>query len=294
MSSGPRNHGKNLRQADFIRPHITSVPILAPMPTTSIKGAEIHFDVAGSGPPLVLITGQGSGPEGRATLIEGLTARYTVLTYDQRGTGRSEPVPQGHPIPELAADAVALMDHVGFESAHVVGHSTGTGMATVIAADHPARTQSLVLAAPWTHADGHLEAIQALRKNAARTLPPEHHAQLNALLLYPPEYRRANAARFAKIARDSIKSPPDAEAISARLDAILAFDARPLYPRIACPTLAVSARDDQVMPYWFAEEAARSVRGAAHVQFNGGGHMFVETRPEAFIAAIEEFFAANS
>ncbi|MCG8547876.1 MAG: alpha/beta hydrolase [Alphaproteobacteria bacterium] len=264
------------------------------MPTTSIKGAEIYFEVLGSGPPLVLITGQGSGPAGRAALIDGLAARHTVLTYDQRGTGRSEPVPQGHPIADLAEDAIALMDHVRFEAADVVGHSTGTGMATVIAAGFPTRVRSLVLAAPWTHADDHLHAIQELRKAAARTLSPDHYAHLNAVLLYPPEYRRENAARFAKIARDAIETPQDAAAIGARLDAILAFDARPRYPRIACPTLVLSARDDQVMPYWFAEDAAQAIHAAAHTPFDGGGHMFAETRTEDFLSAIDSFRAAPS
>ena len=264
------------------------------MPTASIKGAEIYFNVTGSGPPLVLITGQGSGPAGRAALIDGLAARHTVLTYDQRGTGRSEPVAQGHPIAALAEDAIALMDHVGFEAADIVGHSTGTGMATVIAADFPTRARSLVLAAPWTHADDHLHAIQELRKAAARTLPPDHHAHLNALLLYPPEYRRANAARFAELAAGATVAPQDAAAISARLDAILAFDARPLYPRIACPTLVLSARDDQVMPYWFAEGATQAIGGASHTRFDGGGHMFVETRTEDFLSAIDSFRAVAS
>ncbi|MGI9388347.1 MAG: alpha/beta fold hydrolase [Methyloligellaceae bacterium] len=262
------------------------------MPLASIRDTQIYFEIVGDGTPLVLVTGQGSGPEGRAELINALARSHSVLTYDQRGTGRSDRGPEGQPIPELAEDIVALMDHVGFASAHIVGHSTGTGMATVVAATYPERTSGLVLAAPWTHADDHLRTIQEMRKAAARTMPPAHYAQFNALLLYPPEFRRANSKRFAEMAEAALRTPQDATSISARLDAILAFDARPSYPRIARPTLVLSARDDQVMPYWFADHAAQAIPDAQLIAFDGGGHMFVETRTRDVLDVIIPFLDA--
>jgi pimeloyl-ACP methyl ester carboxylesterase len=135
-----------------------------------------------------------------------------------------------------------------------------------------------------------------MRKAAARTMPPEHYAQFNALLLYPPEFRRTHGERFAKMAEDAKETPQDAESIRARLDAILAFDARPVYERIACPTLVLSAADDQVMPHWFAEHAARAIRDAKLIALDGGGHMFVETRTRDVLDVINPFMdsAAHS
>jgi aminoacrylate hydrolase len=254
-----------------------------------IGGVRIHYEISGHGHPLVLTTGQGTGPEARAELIAGLARDHAVLTYDQRGTGRSERVAQGQPIETLAEDIVAIMDAAGVARAHVVGHSTGTGMATVLAARHPARVARLVLAAPWTHGDPFLQAVQAMRMAAARTMPPDHHAQLNAAIIYPPDYRRAHAGRFAAMAAKALDAPQDAAGIAARLTAILAFDARPLYPRIACPTLVMAARDDQIMPGWFAEEAARAVPGAQLQILEGGGHMFPETRTAEFLQRVGAF-----
>lgn len=253
------------------------------MPEARIAGAGIHYEITGHGAPLVLTAGQGTGREARADLIGGLARRYTVLTYDQRGSGRSERVDEGQSIEALADDIAALMDIAGFARARVVGVSTGTGKATALAATRPDRVERLVLAAPWTHGDTHLLRMQNLRKAAARTLPADHYSNLNATLIYTPEYLREHRGRFDELAQAALRVPHDATRIAARLDAILAFDARRHYPRITCPTLVLGARDDLVMPAWFAQDAAAAIAGARLVLFDRGGHLFAETRTADFL-----------
>ncbi len=266
----------------------------AGMPLALARGARIHYEVAGTGTPVVVTAGQGTGPEARAELIESLARRHTVVTYDQRGTGRSERVPQGQSMAELADDIVAVMQAAGIARASVIGISTGTGKATALAAHHAPRVERLVLAAPWTHGDAELQVLQGMRKAAARAMPPDHYVQLNALLIYPPEYRRRHHDRFARLASAAIAAPHDAEGIAARLDAILAFDARALYPRIACPALVVGARDDLVMPVWHAEAAAAAIPGARLAVLEHGGHLFAETRVPEFLDTVLPFLAPHA
>ena len=109
------------------------------------------------------------------------------------------------------------------------------------------------------------------------------------MLLFPPEYRREHAAGFARAALQAKDHPHDASAIAARLDAILAFDARPLWPAINCPTLVMVSRDDQCMPRWFGVDAARAIAGARLFEFDGGGHMFPETRTRVFLETVHAF-----
>lgn len=264
------------------------------MPEVSVQGVSLHYELTGTGDPLLVLMGQSTGPDGRGALIGALARSYTVITHDQRGTGRSRKVPEGFPIETLAADAIGLLDHLGIAKVHLLCHSTGCGMGQVIAANHPGRVDKLVLAAPWAYADDHLAAVQALRKAAAAALAPEFYARFNALLLFPPEFRRAHAAGFARVAAQAKDHPHDAAAIAARLDAILAFDARPLWPEIKRPTLVIVSRDDQIMPAWFGIDAARAISGARLVEFDGGGHMFPESRAEAFLEAVNAFLSAQS
>ena len=128
-----------------------------------------------------------------------------------------------------------------------------------------------------------------LRKAAAVALSPEQYACFNAMLLFPPEFRRENAADFARAALQAKDHPHDASAIAARLNAILAFDARVLWPAINCPTLVMVSRDDQVMPRWFGVDAARAIAGAQLFEFDGGGHMFPETRTQPFLETAHAF-----
>ena len=101
-----------------------------------------------------------------------------------------------------------------------------------------------------------------------------------------PRGRTLPHARAAALAKDH---PHNASAIAARLDAILAFDARGLWPAIKCPTLVMVSPDDQVMPRWFGIDAARAITGAQLFEFDGGGHMFPETRTQVFLETVHAF-----
>ncbi|MBV7483842.1 alpha/beta fold hydrolase [Bordetella sp. BOR01] len=254
-----------------------------------VNGIHLYYELTGDGPPLVVIAGQGTGPAARQPLIDGLAKHHTVLSFDPRGTGRGDPAPQGDSMETLAQDALALMDAMKFETASIMGLSTGTGQATVLAANHSDRVERLVLASPWTHGDADFHTLQNLRKAAARTMAPEHYVHFNALLLYYPPYRRVHAEQFNEMARQAIGKAQDAESIAARLDAILAFDARPLYARIACPALVCGARDDLVMPFWFAEAAAQAIPAAQLFTISEGGHMFFDSRTEEFLHTVLPF-----
>lgn len=259
------------------------------MPQATIQGLTLHYTVSGGGEPLVLLMGQSTGPAGRDDLVKGLAQHYTVITHDQRGTGRSQKVQEGSAIATLAADVIGLMDFLDLGKAHLLCHSTGCGMGHSIASSYPGRVNKLILAAPWAYADEHLTGVQELRKAAAVALSPEQYACFNAMLLFPPEFRRENAAGFARAALQAKDHPHDASAIAARLNAILAFDARVLWPAINCPTLVMVSRDDQVMPRWFGVDAARAIAGAQLFEFDGGGHMFPETRTQAFLEKAHAF-----
>lgn len=259
------------------------------MPMAVIGDGALHYDVQGQGPVLLLLLPQSRGPVGLAPLLDRLTRRHTVITYDQRGTGRSSPALPDQSMVAQARDAIALLDAVEVERAALLCHSTGCGIGIAAAADHPARVSAMILAAPWTHADDHLTIMQNLRMTLADTLEPTPYQRFNAALLYPPEYRRAHAAGFAHIANRAPDYPHDAADIARRLSAILAFDARPLLARITAPALLVTAQDDQLMPPWFADEAAAAIANARLVRVDGGGHMLLETRSREIADLVLDF-----
>lgn len=259
------------------------------MPFAGAEGARIHYQLHGAGPPVALVLPQSSGPTGRAPLIDGLARQHRVLTFDQRGSGRSDAAPAQQNMASMADDLCRLLDELALDRVHLVCHSTGCGIGQSLASAWPDRVARLVLSAPWTHGDPYLSAMQNLRKAAAAALDPEQYERFNAALLFPPQFRRDHEVGFAAMARQARTHPQDAADLARRLDAILAFDARTLWPRIRCPTLVLVALDDQLMPPWFARETAAGIHAAQLHELDAGGHMLPETRTPEFLHQVSTF-----
>ena len=259
------------------------------MPLAQIEGGDIYYEESGSGAVLVLLLPLSGGPVGVRPFQDRLAECFRVVRYDQRGTGRSAPVaaPEGVTMAGRAAELAQLFDALKIDRAHLFCHSTGCGVGLSLAAACPDRVAGLVLANPWSYGDAHLTTMQRLRVAAARALDPYCYTWFNASLLFPPDYRRAHAEAFENLARNA--APQDADRIEYRLEAILAFDARPLAPGLTCPTLVVTAADDQLMPPWSGAELAALIPGAAHCALDGGGHMLPETRGDALVSMVEDF-----
>lgn len=115
------------------------------MPVLSTPDTELHYELAGQGEPLLLIQGVGCIGKTWEPQVRDLQSDHEILTFDNRGIGQSLPCRAALTIEAMARDALALMDHVGWTSAHVAGHSMGGLIAQQLALDAPTRVRSLSL-----------------------------------------------------------------------------------------------------------------------------------------------------
>jgi len=259
------------------------------MPMATTEQGDIHYSCSGEGTPVAMLLPQSSGPLGTDAFVDALAERFMVVRYDPLGSGESAPLARAGIVTmeARAREVIAVLDALGVEAAHLCCHSTGCGIGLALAAARPERVRGLVLISPWSHGDEHLTVMQNLRVAAARALGPRDYERFNASLLFPPDFRRAHAAGFARLA--DAAAPPDADRIEERLQGILAFDARPLLSGVASPTLVVTAADDQLMPAWFGREMARDIPGAELIELPGGGHMLAETQGADLGARVADF-----
>ena len=86
------------------------------MSTAVVNGIELYFERRGSGPRLLFINGSGATLAGSGMLLRPFTEVFDVVAHDQRGLGRSERPPAPYTMADYAADALALLDHVGWAS----------------------------------------------------------------------------------------------------------------------------------------------------------------------------------
>ncbi|MCW3840592.1 alpha/beta hydrolase [Micromonospora yasonensis] len=128
------------------------------MPTAIIDGIATHYEVAGSGPPLLMFSPGGfnatlgnwrtQGVYRRLNLLDHLTRSYTCITFDRRESGlsggRVERIGWG----DYAAQGKGLLDQLGIERAHLMGGCVGCSIVTTFAVAHPDTVAGMVLYSP--------------------------------------------------------------------------------------------------------------------------------------------------
>jgi pimeloyl-ACP methyl ester carboxylesterase len=113
------------------------------MKTFTSDGVELEYRVRGDGEPLLLIHG-GMIADSFEPIAGALAASYELITYRRRGYHGTPPHPDCT-MSKVAADAIALLDHLGIGTAHVGGHSYGGCTALQLALDAPERVHTLPL-----------------------------------------------------------------------------------------------------------------------------------------------------
>jgi pimeloyl-ACP methyl ester carboxylesterase len=120
------------------------------MDRAQLDGADLEYQLVGSGEPVLLIP-PGPLADGFLPFLseEALAERYRVIQYHRRGQAGSSQATPPVSYAEQAADAAGLLSHLGVDRGHVVGHSTGANIALQLALDRPEVVQTLALLEPW-------------------------------------------------------------------------------------------------------------------------------------------------
>lgn len=117
------------------------------MATLKNGQAEIYYKTRGNGEPLLLIAGMASDSVSWATVIPKISKEFRLIAFDNRGIGRTKcPISQ-ITIEGIVDDAIALLNHLKIDKAHILGHSLGGFVAQHICIHHPERVNHIILAA---------------------------------------------------------------------------------------------------------------------------------------------------
>jgi aminoacrylate hydrolase len=264
------------------------------MPRIAIGDCQLFYERHGAGFPVVLVSGlSGFGAFWRDQ-IPVFAKRYEVITHDHRGIGQSDHCRMSYTVDRMAADVIELMDALGIERAHVVGHSTGGAIAQTLAIEHPRRLASVVVAASWTKSDAYFRRLFGLRKEILERLGPAAYVQSGTLFLYPSWWIAEHNEALRQFEAQSLAGCSAPEIIASRIDAILAFDRTAELHRIRTPTLIVGCEDDLMTPPYFSEALARLIPGSEVKMFPRGGHSFTQVAARDFNIAVLPFLAAHS
>ncbi|MFL6805039.1 MAG: alpha/beta fold hydrolase [Xanthobacteraceae bacterium] len=258
------------------------------MPWIDANGVSIRYELAGSGPVVVLLHEMGGTLESWDGIVPGLSRTLRVLRYDQRGAGLSEKVRQPFTNEMLVDDLEAVLDGLKLTPPfHFVTVAAATAQALVFMQRHPQAIGSFVFCNPLAGIDpsraGALEERAALveREGMRTALPvtldkswPSDIGDRAAYENYRGRYLAYDPVCFGAVNRMLART-----------------NVTHLVKDISCPTMIVAGRFDQVRPPAGSEQIARSIPGA-RFELIDAVHMLPAQAPGALLALLQDFLPA--
>lgn len=292
------------------------------MAKARVGSIELDYEVEGEGEPLVLVMGFAAQhivwPE---ELVSRLVADgFQVIRFDNRDVGASTkldhlgtpdmrrslalsvlgvPFEAPYSLRDMAGDVAGLLDHLGIESAHVVGASMGGMIAQSLAIHHPSRVRTMT-------------SIMSTPGGRRNTIGSP--AALGALLKPPAKSREAHAERFVELFRTIGGKGFPFDEVRIRELGGLCWD-RGVFPRgavrqfaailadgksrhlpltrLRVPTLVMHGTEDPLIPIRAGRATAALIPGARFLPIQGLGHDFPAAAMPLFAGAITSFIEAS-
>ncbi len=246
---------------------------------------ELHYEVSGEGPPVLFIQGVGVAGSGWEAQTSVLAAEFQTLRFDNRGLGRSVRIQGPVSIEAMADDASALLNAVGWESAHIVGHSMGGVIAQQLALNQPERVRSLALLCTFARGKQAARLSPKIVWLGLRTRLGTRRMRRRAMLelVYPADFlKRANRDELAescgqRFGRDLADSPP---IVMKQLNATGRHDVSARLGELAAiPAMVLSAERDPIALPEFGRDLARRLGNASFEVIPGASHAVVLQEP---------------
>jgi pimeloyl-ACP methyl ester carboxylesterase len=248
-----------------------------------------RYAIEGSGPSLLLIHGVGARLDNWDGVVAALGDRFTTICYDLRGHGESSKAPGPYSIELLAADALAVLDHLGLARGHVAGHSLGGLVAQRLAIDAPERVERLAL---LSTAGGRSE--EERRRVLERLALVEHdipgeHFRRSIGRWFSDEFQRSNAELIERYAARNMANDPHCYAAAYRVLATTDLVAE--LHRIRAPTLIVTGEGDVGSTPRMAQLMHERIPGSRLHVLPGLRHSILVEAPDRVAGLLEGFFA---
>ncbi|HYC53793.1 MAG TPA: alpha/beta hydrolase [Candidatus Binatia bacterium] len=248
------------------------------MPYASIDGGKIYYESHGQGDPVLMIMGFGAPMRWWFPQVPVLSRSHQVVTTDHRGIGRSQCDDRPVTMELLASDAIAVLDDLGIERAHVVGLSYGGMIAQELALMHPQRVGKLVLletncgGAHTEQPDG--EIIGDLLGTLMLDQPEDPRDVIRKIgpTLFPGDYLDSHFDEITALLQDSGFSAAGAPTLAAQMAAVMGHDTYERLPQLTSETLIVTGEHDVLVPPGNAEILRSRIPRSTVAVLAGAGH----------------------
>ena len=258
---------------------------------SAIDGTRIHYEVTGKpgATPVLMIQGLGASKNAWNLQRIAMATRFRIISFDNRGAGRSDKPIVPFTLEQMAEDAIAVLDAAGIETAHVVGASMGGVISQIVAVKHPHRVRSLTLVCtacrnhPWRQ-----ELLQSWAKTAEEKGMIEVGKEAAQWVMSPRSFRRLVPA-FTWMGPLAALRPR--HSFVSQIHAILNTreDLVDQLSTITAPTMVIVGNQDILTPRGDSEEIAERIPNAELVVISGAAHGLMMEHSSTFNKILIEF-----
>ena len=266
------------------------------MPKAYVNGINVNYKVDGEGEPLVLIMGFG-GPRWAWFFQTGVFKKhYKVVTFDNRGVGKTDKPSEPYTIKMMADDTIGLMGHLGIDKAHILGYSLGGTVAQELAINYPERVRKLILASTLSTinqiSSEMLEALglrEGFSEEDVRSVDIMKVLSSLVALSFNSRLYRMLSVPVAPIYARLV----GLKGIMGQVEAGVGFSTVDRLDTIEAPTLVIVGTKDKVVTPGGSEVMASRIPNAKLVKVEGGSHGYVMEMRGRFNKEVLDFLRGD-
>ncbi len=265
------------------------------MPTASCNGVELYYEDQGEGEPALLcVMGLAADSQAWVFNVPAFSERMRTVVFDNRDIGRSEYVEDAYEISDMAADTLALADHLGLERFHLLGVSMGGTISQELALAAPERVSTLTLAVTWAWGGSWWKARGAMLFGRNESLTPEQIVD-NFLVLNLSEALWEDEQTMERARKRMLEAPYPQRPDGFMRQAVASnhHDARDRLGALSMPVHVIGAEQDILVPVWKSKQLAELIPGAKLTIIPGAPHGANTERADDFNEAVLGFIAEH-
>jgi len=246
--------------------------------------------------PILFSSGLGGSGTYWQPQLAAFARDHRVVTYDHRGTGKSDRsgLALDYGVAHLAADMALIIEGLGLEQPHVVGHAAGAAAGLELARTRPDLLRTLTVINGWVRPGRHFRRCMEIRRDIYRSGGAWAYLRAQPLFLYPPRWIEDHLDHLDAETETHAETFQAESTLFARMQALELSDFSADVARIRTPTLVVAVDDDALVPVTAGIDLANRLPQAKLLRLPWGGHAVNVTDVETFNTALRSFLIQHS
>ena len=260
------------------------------MPFANVNNVNIYYELDGTGErTVVLIGGLGSQVQSWATQVPIYSKKFSVVTFDNRGSGNSDKPAYNFTIEDMADDTISLLDHLRIEKASFIGKSMGGMITQWIGIKYPERVEKLVMGCSSASRDEVGNTILRMGRDIAFKVGMKA-VWLNALFLgYSRQYIENNLESIQNAMQMIPEDPETLRGYISQSHACEMHDVKDMLSKIRSKTLVMYGEKDFITSSRRSAELGEYINGAVVRSFKDAGHGFWRENQQEVDSIVMEF-----